>query len=68
VDGTVDGLEELPDNYGRYVTQNRIAAAGEGGGHEAPVQARCAMSYRVDALMHSIQAPTLRPLRDRVAG
>jgi hypothetical protein len=38
VDGAVKWFEEIPDDCSGAVAQDRTLAAGEDGGHEAPVE------------------------------
>jgi len=57
VDGTFDGLEQLPKRCGGMVAQDCTVSASEHGRHPAPVPARSAMPHCVDALMHTMQAP-----------
>jgi hypothetical protein len=58
VDGTVERFQEPPEDRGGAVAQHCSLAAGEDRGHEAPVEARGAVAYRVDAVVDAVQPPT----------
>jgi hypothetical protein len=66
VDRAVDGLQELPEDRGGDVAEDRTVAAGENRGHEAGTMARCAVSHHVDAVVNSVKKAALHPPRDPV--
>jgi hypothetical protein len=54
VDGTFDWVEELPENRGGGVAEDRSVATCENCGHEASVKAQTAVSHGVDALVDAV--------------
>jgi hypothetical protein len=62
VDRPVEGLQQLPEHCGGHVAEDGAIAAGENSRHEANAMTRCAVSNYVDALMNTVQPPSLRPL------
>jgi hypothetical protein len=65
VDRAVDGFEELPEDRGGGVAQDRTVTAGEDRRHEAGSMAGSAVSHRVDATVNSMELATLNPSRHR---
>jgi hypothetical protein len=65
VDRTFDGFEEAPERRGGAVAEDGALAAGENGGHPAPVPAEASVSHGVDAAVDAVEAPELQAPRGR---
>ena len=61
VDGAVDGFEEVPEDDGGGVAEDRVLAAGEDGGHETAVEAQALVSHGVDASVYAVELAALHP-------
>src|SRR3954462_12644529 len=57
VDGTFDGLEQLPERCGGMVAQDCTVTASEHRRHPAAVMAGSAIPYRVDTAVDAVQLP-----------
>jgi hypothetical protein len=60
VDWAVEWLEEIPEDSGRAVAQNRTLATSENRRHEAPVQTETEVAHRVDASINAVQSAVSR--------
>jgi hypothetical protein len=65
VDRAVERLQEAPEDRGGAVTEDRALAAGEDGGHEAPVEAQAPMADGVDAAVNAVEAAAGDSTRNR---
>jgi hypothetical protein len=66
VDWSFKWVEELPEDRGGGVAQDRLGTASENCGHEASVEVRCAVSHGVDALVDAVEVALAKALGDRV--
>jgi len=66
VNEAVDWAQELPEDGGGGVAQDRAGAAGEDRGHEVRVEAQASVPHGVDALADAIQLPFANANRDRL--
>jgi hypothetical protein len=65
VDGAVDRPQELPEDRGGGVAQDGAGAAGEHGGHEAPVEAQAAVADGVDASVDAVETAARNSIPNR---
>jgi hypothetical protein len=65
MDGTVDRLEQLPEDCGGYVAQDGTGAAGQHRRHEAFTEALRWVSEGVDALVNAVKLPFANADRKR---